>query len=262
MVPIKKDKPEKGLTVYFPKGYRSDHEDFIPFFDDPEPSPDRRKNVRPQRRIFHITTEKGRFHLKKFSYIISSRFEDNFKGFFYRTTPARTHLRNSRVLEKLNLRTIFPWLVIEKQSGIKKESLFITPFIERPSLFDTLSSSQVSIENKEQLFEQAVSGIKLLHRKRISHRDAHTKNFLVDKGELIWCDIDKMKKGLVILELKGRVRDCYYLLRSTCEALISAGSWTPEIKDRVITVFENTYPVDKLLKDKLYQRVAESLKGF
>lgn len=262
MTTIIKKKPEKGLTVYFPEGYRSDPEDFIPFFDDPEPSPDLRENSRPQRRIFHVTTEKGKYHLKKFSYVLSSRFEDNFKGFFYRRTPAKMQMKNSLVLERLDLKTILPWLVIEKQSGIKKESLFITPFIDKPSLFEILSSPEVSMTDKKQLFRQAVVGIKLLHRKKISHRDAHTKNFLVDKENLIWCDIDKIKKGRILLELKGRIRDCYYLLRSTSEALISAESWTPEIKKQVLNLFEENYPVEKLPKEKFYRMVAESMNGF
>ncbi len=261
-VKIVKKTIKRGLKVYHPAGHKINWESFLPFFEDPEPSPDIRKKPRAQRRLFIFKTGGERYHIKKFSYFISPRFRDKFRGFLFQRTAAKRQLIYSVKLNQLGIKTVFPYFAVERRKGLKKESLFITPFTERPRLFHSLQSKKIQYSQKIELFRKAIREIFLLHSSGIFHGDAHTQNILVDDGSLLWCDLDRTKKSRLFLEIQGRFSDFAHLFRSAIAALISSGDWSSSIREEVLDICEKNYPGYEKLKRKVYIRTSERLEKF
>ncbi len=259
---ITKETVQRSLTVYHPSGQEINWKSFLPFFEDPEPSPDIRKRPRPQRRLFIVSSEGKRYHIKKFSYFISPRFRDKFRGFIFQRTAAKRQMLYSLKLNRLGIKTVFPYFAIEKRKGFKKESLFITPFIKRLRLFHSLQSTKIPCNKKIELFRKAVKEVYLMHSSGIFHGDAHTQNILVDDGDLLWCDLDRTKKSRLALELRGRYLDCSRLFRSAIAALISSGDWNSAVRKEIIDICESEYPGHERLKIKVYIRTSERLEDF
>ncbi len=255
---IERKSLEEGTDVYFPRGERVDWEKFMPFFNTPEPVIDSRKSPRPQRRLFLFEG----FHVKKFSYLISPRRRDKLRGFFFQKTPAKRQMEYYKTLAETGISTVLPVFAIERKKKLKKESLLITPLKRLPLMSKDLLSQKTPLSLKMELFEKALLDIRRMHKNGIYHGDAHTENILVDSGNILWCDLDRMRKCRLILELKGRLCDCYFLFRSTAAQLITWGGWDREVKKRFLDVFENTYPGYKRVKKSIYSRCRKTLKGF
>ncbi len=241
MEKIIKKTHKKGIKTYSCVGFNINWKDFLDFFSYPEPVEPLKTTSRSHRRTFKYENGRDSYFIKKYSYFNSHKLKDSVRGFLFQISGAKRQLIQSQRFKMAGLNVPFPWFVIEKKRGVKKQSLFITPFINAPRLSQVFYSESVSFKDKTVLFEKVVRDLNKIHQNGIFHRDANIKNMLVQNGKIIWCDLDDVVKSRILLFARGRFKDCFKVYRSVAGALISTGEWDEKGKNRVREIFESAY---------------------
>ncbi|GEM_PF-1190158 len=253
-------------VVCHPPGEELPWREFIPFLEGGGDFRDIRKNPLKRRQIYIYETEGKKFHIKRINLISSERVKDKVKGVLKRKSPARELAEKTAMLAKIGVGVIYPCYAIEKKALIKKENLFITPYIRCPQLAELLSSGEVALEDKKELFASAVSDLRKMHDARIFHADAHARNIMVKSGKLLWCDLDKTKISRFLISkggwYRGRRKDCFKLFRAVVKILIQGGLWNSALQNDIIRLFETNYPGYGIMKKIVYRRTAGEFKEF
>ena len=255
MKKIVKERPAPGIILYRPAGYSIDWEDFIPFFRDPEPFEDLKKNRRYRRRLFLFENKEKKWHIKKMSYLISSRIRDKIRGSLFFSSPALDQLEASASVREAGVETVFPFFSLIKRRGMRKEGLFITEYKKEKLLHQIFSSSVVSEDSKVKFFGQGMGDLRKMHLKKITHGDAHAGNILVEEDKLLWSDFDMMKKGSFYLSLRGREYDIYRFLRSAVSPMAENGFWSRRTADKIVSQWNSRYPGFDRIKEKVRRRL-------